>query len=186
MKTFFFILLVTSLFFNNVSASDIDSTIHSNSFSKDSIQKNYPKLHSPKRATILSTIIPGTGQIYNKKYWKTPVIYIGFTALIYEASVLHDKYSLYSDLYKEAKNNDDQMDNSDRYQAANLHDARDYYRKYRDLTFIGIGFWYVLNIIDANVDAHFFDYDISDDLSIHYQPTFNNEYNLGLSIALSF
>lgn len=148
--------------------------------------------HSPKQAALLSAALPGLGQVYNKRYWKVPIIYIGFGALAYEASFLNKEYNFYRDLYNEAKESETQtvVYNGDTYKAANVKEGRDYYRKYRDLTLIGVGVWYVLNVIDANVDAHFFDYDVSDDLTLNINPVFFNpelhQKELGFVLRMKF
>jgi hypothetical protein len=133
------------------------------------------KVHSPKKASILSAVLPGTGQIYNKKYWKAPVIYAAFGTLGYFYVDNHKNYIHFKDSYKYRI--DENPDTSDEYVGVytddNLKLLRDYYRRNTELTII-IGFAvYALNIIDAAVDAHLFGFNVSDDLSLKAEPAFS-------------
>lgn len=131
------------------------------------------KKHSPFKATIMSTALPGLGQVYNGKWWKVPIIYGAFGGLIY-SSVFND---LKCRTYKEAYliRIDDDPNTTDqfvgRYSDANLRELVDFYQRNRDLSLIFTGVVYALNIIDAAVDAHLKDFDVSDDLSLKVQPT---------------
>lgn len=139
--------------------------------------------HSPHKATIYSTILPGLGQIYNKKYWKLPIIYIGFGALGYFINYNNDLYieykQAYADIIDDNPNTNSfmQIDNYEEYWkgketqfSSRLKTAKDGSRRNRDFVIICTVAFYALNIIDATVDAHFFDFDISDDLSFQWTP----------------
>ena len=141
--------------------------------------------HSPKKATLLA-LIPGAGQAYNHKYWKMPIVYAGFGVTTYFAITNGQDYRLYRDAYDYKmgiKTNVSQhaIDESAKYTEDNLITLRDYYRSNMELSWIVTAAWYILQIIDANVDAHFFYYDVGDDLTLHVEPQFNtiNEFNLG-------
>ena len=144
------------------------------------------KTHSPKVASWLSTIVPGAGQVYNKKYWKVPVIYGGFATFAYFIRFNNRLYIKYRNLYQqkvafdEGEGEIDPMyENVDK---AIFRDQREYWRRNRDLNYIGLGALYLLQIIDANVDAHLYKYDISDDLTLRYEATYNQlVYNPALS-----
>lgn len=145
--------------------------------------------HSPKKASIYSTILPGLGQAYNKKYWKIPIIYIGFGTLGYFIGWNNNFYKTYKQAYVDLTDGDDNtnsyldLDASKYYDLNNptdynnfktgLSKQQEYYRRNRDLLIISTIGFYGLNIIDASVDAHFFDFDISDDLSFNWQPAAN-------------
>ena len=155
-----------------------------------SVTKEVPadaeEFHSPKKAAIYSAILPGWGQAYNKKYWKIPLIYAGFGTLGYFISWNNKNYQVlklaYSDLtdgnpettsyldLEAAKYYD--LDNESEFnQFQNgLDKQQSYYRRNRDLLIISTAGFYALNIIDASVDAHFFDFDISEDLTFNWQP----------------
>lgn len=134
----------------------------------------YQQKHLPHKATFYSAVLPGLGQIYNQKYWKVPIIYAGFGGLIYYTGYNNYVYKRYKNAYEIKL----QIDSGDTTlvdplpgptTAATLL-TREEWRRYRDLTIIGIGILYVAQIIDANVDAHLFDYDISEDLSLRLDP----------------
>lgn len=151
--------------------------------------------HNPKTATWLA-LIPGAGQAYNRKYWKMPIVYAGFGVTTYFAITNGNDYHLYRDAYDYkmgTKTNVSQqaIEESAKYTADNLITLRDYYRSNMELSWIITAAWYIVQIIDANVDAHFFYYDINDDLTLHVEPQWNltNEKiynNIGLTLTLNF
>lgn len=153
----------------------------------DTIQATVEKpKHSPRKATIYSAILPGLGQIYNKKYWKVPLVYIGFGAFGYFIDWNNDQYVLYRQAYSDIVDNDPNTNSfvdlnfegrwnlEDRGQRQQFTDAlkraTDVTRRNRDLVIISTAAFYALNIIDASVDAHLFDFDISDDLTFKWIP----------------
>lgn len=149
--------------------------------------------HSPKKAALLSAILPGAGQVYNKKYWKLPIIYAGAAGLAYSFQFNHSRYIKYRDAYKFRIDNDASTtdDYIGVYSDDNLNTLQKYYHRYRDLTVIGFAALYALNIIDASVDAHLFTFDVSDDLSMKIQPTLintvgMNNYTGGINLSMSF
>lgn len=128
--------------------------------------------HSPHKATFLSAIVPGLGQIYNEKYWKVPLIYAGFGSLFYYSSYNNSRYKFWKTAYQYETDNDTTTVNPYPFLSEqNLLRRKDTWRRYRDLCYIGIGILYVAQIIDADVDAHLFDYDIGEDLSMRIEPT---------------
>lgn len=141
--------------------------------------------HSPKRATIYSAVLPGLGQAYNKKYWKIPIVYAGIGTIYYFADMNGDNYRDYRKAfdYKTGTITDvdeDIIDIANRYSEGNLITIRDYYRRNMELSWIIMALWYGINIIDASVDAHFFEYDISDDLTLKVEPMI--QHNFGETI----
>jgi|APHig6443717817_1056837.scaffolds.fasta_scaffold99118_2 hypothetical protein len=148
--------------------------------------KKTERVHSPKRATIYSAVLPGLGQIYNRKYWKVPLVYIGFVSLIYSIDWNNDYYVQYRQAYIDISDDDPtsnsfkdldiegKWDFDDPTQLeqfkTRLENAKESTRRYRDLCIIGTAAFYALNIIDASVDAHFFNFDISDDLTMNWMP----------------
>ncbi len=113
----------------------------------------------------MSALLPGLGQAYNKKYWKIPILYAGAGVLIYSINFANKKYSTYRTAYKLRVNGDTSATNFPQYSEDNLLLLRDYYRRNRDLSVIISAFVYILNIVDASVDAHLFFFDVSDKLS---------------------
>jgi hypothetical protein len=125
------------------------------------------------KAALFSAVIPGTGQIYNKKYWKPPILYAGLIALGYSINFNNKNYQIFKKAYLYRVDGDSTtVDNYETvYPDANaLLVRKDYYRRTRDLMWIILSGVYVLNIIDAYVDGQLSDFDISDDLSMKAQP----------------
>lgn len=165
---FFLLLLAGNLFAQQATTDTLAQAA-----TVDTTLQVEEKKHSPFKATIMSTALPGLGQIYNGKWWKVPIIYGGFGGLIY-SSVFNDmKCRTYKEAYLIRIDDDpattDQFEG--RYSDANLRELVNYYQRNRDLSLIFTGVLYALNIIDATVDAHLKDFDVSDDLSLQIRPT---------------
>jgi len=162
-------------------------------------------IHSPKKASIYSAILPGLGQAYNKKYWKIPIIYAGIGTIGYFIAwnnTIYKKYKLaYNDLIDKDPDTNSHLDLDnakywnldDPTEYANFKSAlsrqSDYNRRNRDLLIISMFGFYGLNIIDASVDAHFFDFDISEDLTMNWQPavlTFDKQVVYGANFTFKF
>lgn len=167
----------------------------------DSTEAIKPWKPSPQRAVWMATLCPGLGQIYNRSYWKLPIVYGGLLGCGYAWGWNQNKYSTYREAYKdltldiinkcvEPNNPDksyvrvlpdgytiDRMGGADRYKTT-LGSWQDNYHRYRDLSIVITVLVYGLSIIDAYVDAQLFDFDISPDLSMHAQPgLYIDEYN---------
>lgn len=126
--------------------------------------------HSPKKATIMSAALPGLGQVYNGKWWKVPIIYGGFAVAGYYLKDNLDKIDLYKDAFKAQTDDDPGTVNTTGFTSSQLTDIIDQYKQWRDLSYIAIAAIYILNVVDANVDAHLFYFDVSEDISFHVQP----------------
>jgi len=152
------------------------------------------KKHSPTRAAIFSAVLPGLGQGYNRKYWKIPIVYAGFGLITYFIITNTNNYREYKEAYTYVASGDSSYtDNSlvGRYDEQQLLDGKNYYQRNMELSYIIGGLWYLLNIIDASVDAHFLDYDVSEDLSIRLDPVMHiRRDNLkpvnGIKLTLNF
>ncbi len=147
--------------------------------------------HSPKLATILSTVLPGAGQFYNRKYWKIPIIYALGGALVYSWTHNNNNYHKFRQAYVHAYNTGSSPQGFQLYSKDQLKLIKDDYRRNRDLSVVGVTLLYVLNIVDATVDGYLFDYDISDDLSLRVEPNmmFNNYTSnncIGLRCSVRF
>ena len=142
---------------------------------------------SASKAALMS-LLPGLGQAYNKKYWKIPIIYAGLVTSAYFIESNHKKYISYKDAYLiRIDGNPNSIDEyNNQYTDAQLVTLKDHYKRNREISILFISLTYILNIIDASVDAHFFDYEINQDLSLHIQPTIiRQEKNVhGLSLCL--
>jgi len=119
---------------------------------------------SPWGAVLRSAVLPGWGQFYNHSYWKIPVIWGGTAALVYGWIDRNNLTVKYRDLYNQSLAEDSQG-NSD------FKQLREFYKDQRDVFAVFIGLTYFLNLVDAYVDAHLFDFDVTDDNIIH-QPEF--------------
>lgn len=158
-----------------------------------------------KKSVWMAMVLPGAGQIYNRKYWKLPIIYGGFVgcayALTWNSKMYKDYSQAYQDIMSDNPNNDSYKDfippyvdinsNLDYYKET-FKNAKDIYRRQRDLSifaFIGV---YILSIIDAYVDAELSDFDISKDLGMKLEPTlFNDAFRnrpqgVGLQCSIKF
>ena len=138
----------------------------------------------PKKTIIMSAIFPGLGQIYNRKYWKLPILYGGFVGLSYAISWNNRYYQDYFQAYKDIMDDDPETNswhNFLRYgqdpetvDTAWLKDVlrrgKNYYRRYRDLSIIGTVALYAISVMDAYVDAQLFDFEITPDLSMRVEP----------------
>lgn len=182
---FFFFL---SLFFSK----QIFSQVNSNQTElPDSVRE---KEHSPTKATLMSTFIPGLGQIYNKKYWKVPIIYAGFGIMTYFIVFNANLYIDYKCAYIESSYgnmNGSYSNLVNKYSANELLSAREYYRRNLEISCLITALWYILNIVDATVDAHLYTYNITDKLSFNIEPTiqpvgFRNQTSAGLKIKFNF
>lgn len=163
--------------------------------------------HSPHTATMYAAILPGLGQIYNHKYWKLPFLYGGVAALCYAIHFNSKYYDLYHDAYRDfvirdpnnksyeqiiARTNLTVEQVETTYQAwfsTALKNKKDFYRRYRDLSYFGMVGLYIVQIIDACVDAHFYDFNVNDDLSYRFTPMITEEYGspvVGASLVIQF
>lgn len=153
---------------------------------------NNENYRSPQRAALYSTFLPGLGQAYNNKYWKIPVIYAGLGTFTYMTIDFNNEFNRFKTAYiLRSEGEDDEFAGILNEQA--LLNEMDRWRKNRDYSIIGIIAFYVLQIIDANVDAHMFDFDVSDDLSMRIFPAppnnnmlFRNNSNFELKLVLNF
>lgn len=153
--------------------------------------------HYPQVATISSAIVPGLGQVYNRKYYKVPIIWGGGLAL-------YAYYDWNNTYYHRFKLAGEQLSNGapvtdpelSELETETITSYKNYYRRHRDRAVIFMGLLYVANIVDALVDAHMLDYDISKDLSLHWEPALlptapsyyspTDNYALGAKIQLKF
>ena len=186
----------------------------------DTVRLEMPKAKRPrrdwstwrpeaKRALWLALVLPGAGQVYNRKYWKLPIIYGGFVGCIYAMRWNNQMYRDYSQAYLDIMSGDPSRHsydeflhfgtqiteaNKSRYQEL-FRKRKDRYRRWRDLSVFALMGVYALSVVDAYVDASLSEFDISDDLSLRVEPAVinNNLYSnpiksnaLGLQCSLNF
>jgi len=141
-----------------------------------------------KRALWLSLVLPGAGQIYNRKYWKLPIVYGGFVGCVYAMTWNNQMYHDYSQAYMDIMDDDPNTQsynqfmhlgtqitgsNIERYKTL-FKNRKDRYRRWRDLSFFCLVGVYAMSVIDAYVDASLSEFDISNNLSLHVEPAIIN------------
>lgn len=149
----------------------------------------------PSKAAFYSAILPGLGQAYNKKYWKMPIVYGALGVSIYAYVWNKNKYDGYRDAYKErlilGTNSTDAYNGSNGvfFRPDQLITAQKFHQRNRDLSLLVTAAIYVLNIIDANVDAHLRQFNVNGKLTVTpdiYDNNFGDSRNLGLTINYNF
>ena len=194
-----------------------DSVVDGRIFMADTLKTVRPKRNwatwrpSAKRAMWLAIVLPGAGQIYNRKYWKLPFVYGGFVGCAYAMRWNNQMFRDYSQAYMDIMDDDPNTQsynqflhlgakidssNLERYQRL-FKNRKDKFRRWRDLSFFCLVGVYAISIIDAYVDASLSEFDISKDLSLRVEPTIINRSNgmqtnplrdnsLGVSCSLNF
>lgn len=149
----FFLILYTNIlsFQNNFKFSATNDTINKTQ-QIDSLRLQMTK--SPWQAVLRSALIPGLGQYYNESYWKIPIIIGTFTYLGYQWKLNNDNFINYKNLFQNST-----INNQTNY---NYYKLREFYRDLRDLFAVYIGLAYLLNLIDAYVDSHLFDFNVNE------------------------
>ena len=154
---------------------------------------------NPKRAMWLAIVLPGAGQIYNRKYWKLPLVYGGFVGCIYAMQWNNMMFRDYSKAYQDIMDSDPTTqsynqflhlgtkitdENKAQYQSI-FKSRKDRYRRWRDLSFFCLLGVYALSIVDAYVDASLSEFDISDDLTLRVEPAVMNSPTTGMAFRPS-
>ena len=196
-KVLFSFLFITASF--TWAGNSIDST------QINSIVKKVKKPKDPIKASLLSSIIPGAGQIYNRKWWKAPIVWGGFISAIIVHDFYYDKHKFFHQIliYKDqqidettianyADNNkeDDRFTDLSGAEIAALNQSQiqilnDAAEKRKQQVYLMSAMFYILQIVDASVDAHFSKFDISDDLSLQIKPSLI-QHQTSLSAGIKF
>jgi hypothetical protein len=154
--------------------------------------QQFSEEHSPTKAALYSAVLPGLGQVYNRKYWKVPILYGGGAFVYYLIDQFNSNYNELSNAYEAALNNQlgeyEKFERYINYTPDQIKAARDINRRYRDLNIIIMVGVYLVNVIDATVDAYLFNFDVSKDLSfkpaaIRTEPGY---YSPGVKITYQF
>lgn len=157
---------------------------------------------APSKAAFYSTIVPGLGQIYNKQYWKAPIVWGALGGSIYMYSFNNDNYQRFRTAFKrrQAGFTDDEFydlagDNepgqAPDFDVGDLENQQERFQEDRDLWLVACIVIYALNIIDANVTAHLKQFNVDDNLSLDFQPYLDmnpitNNPNYGMALTVKF
>jgi hypothetical protein len=201
------VFLLLTLLLQQAAGQDVISTVPGH---------GRKRIVDPMKATMLSAVFPGFGQVYNRKYWKIPLVYAGFGGVGYAVAYNSKWYNTYIKAYQDFTDkipetasylelirgaNPEKYDpvlhpaTYDPSQASWIRDQLltriDYFKKYRDLSYIGIAAWYIISILDANVDASLFNYDVNENLAFTLTPFQVPLYNfasvgINLSLKINF
>lgn len=167
MRILVFILVLFS-YLNSVAQKDSLKFLADSNIKPQKL-KTY-KSHSPSKAAIMSALVPGLGQIYNKKYWKVPIVWGGLAGLGYLWINENNRYQNAKDIYltytDTISSNNLPLNGS--YNVDIIQSTKNVYRNQRDMYLIFGILFYSLSIVDAAVDAHFMNFDVSDDLSMNW------------------
>ena len=156
--------------------------------SKDTVKSQEINPLAPAKAAFYSAVLPGLGQAYNKKYWKIPLVYGAMGTSLYYYSWNNRKYNQYRNAYKNrlAGYNNDNFQYLDN---ARLIQAQRFHQRNRDISLLLTVGFYILNIVDANVDAHLLQFNVNDNLSLNPkidQNDINYKTNFGFALNYTF
>ena len=151
--------------------------------------ETYAKRFDPRKALFYSAVLPGAGQAYNKKYWKIPLIYGGFLGLVavvryYDGVQLKYKNKLFDIINYPDVQAYPGISNAEA--EPELRSRIDFARRQRDYFMILTGFFYILQMVDAHVDAHLKEFDLNPKLHVHLEPRFSPAQGLGMGLTVRF
>jgi hypothetical protein len=153
--------------------------------------KSYAARYNPRKALMYAAVVPGLGQIYNKKYWKLPLVYGGFFGIGYAINFYQGNYKEYkAQLFYNLDNGYEEDNESDPndpngYTTGQLRTIVDKSRRERDFWVIMMGAMYLLQIVDAHVDAHLKEFDLNPTLKVSVRPSMGHDLLLGRQNSLS-
>jgi hypothetical protein len=173
-----FVLLTSKLFAQDTIVNSIDSSFQ----------------HNPKKALLLSAVIPGAGQIYNhlampkgkkKAYWKVPLIYAGLGSMGYFLIKNQQLQLALKDEYTLRKGGAIPNPTWEEYDDEGILNLYNQHLDRRDLSIVGLTLVYLLQLVDAHVEAHFVDFDVSEKLTLNVRPTVINTTIPGVQLSLT-
>lgn len=183
--------LLTSPVIAQDQSNDPDTSKQATEDDRDASQTKAKKKYNPTKAAVLSAVVPGLGQAYNKKYWKIPIIYLAKGFLIYQLVDYHQEYTSYRDaLYnRQAETVDPENDPYPMFNNSDLRLRKNSFRESRDNFIVYLSLAYILQILDAAVDAHLQSFKVGEELILSFEPnfsTFAHGSQRGLSLNLRF
>lgn len=198
MRTWLFLFVLTITCFRagaqNVQADSLqtipsDETLRQEQGKKIVTIETYAARFNPRKAILYAAIFPGSGQVYNKKYWKVPIVYAGFATTIFFVDFYQKRYLLYkNELFTLLETNADRSASG--FNEKQLRNIIDDSKRDRDFFTIVTGFWYILQLVDAHVDAHLKEFDLNPQLQVKLEPSLDNSplfgQTAGLALTLKF
>jgi hypothetical protein len=179
-KIILFLLLLFVVSTKSIAQSD--SLIIEKSDSDTVLLKSYATRYNPRKALLYAAILPGLGQVYNKKYWKVPLVYGGFIWIGFFVNDYHNKYIHYKTmLFQKLENG--QL--HPQFREEQLRNTVSNYRRERDFMIILMGGMYILQIIDAHVDAHLKEFDLNPNLQVKLKPSMDQNVYAGRTTGVS-
>lgn len=195
---FFLLLLAFIAYQTGYTQEDSVAVIQQNDLEKATEKaevKDYEPYNAlaPSKAAFYSAILPGLGQAYNGSYWKIPIAYAGIGTGIYFYIQNNKNYNRYRDAYKARlvgkKDEFTLEDGTVRIRTERLQDAQEFYQKNKEISILVTAGVYILNIIDANVEAHLRQFNVNDDLTFQPKLDYNNftgKADYGLTLNFNF
>lgn len=160
---------------------------------KDTVElKSYATRYDPRKAILFAAVLPGLGQVYNKKYWKLPLVYGGMAAAGYAINFYNTGYKKYkSQLFYNLETNpgnESAQHPTSKFTTSQLRTITNKYRRERDFMVIIMAGVYILQMVDAHVDAHLKEFDLNPNLHVRLEPTWENDMIMGQTkgVALKF
>jgi hypothetical protein len=153
------------------------------------LMKSYASRYDPRKALLFAAVVPGLGQVYNKKYWKLPLVYGGFAVLGWNVKRFHDFHTTYKEqLYYNINHTlgEEEENPESGITTRQLRSIEQRSRRERDFWIIMMGAMYLLQMVDAHVDSHLKEFDINPNLKVAVEPTFKNDIMLGRQTGVSF
>lgn len=185
---------IPSAYAQDTTSTRADTVIIERSVGPDTVAiESYAKRYDPRKAILYAAILPGLGQVYNKKYWKLPLVYGGFYAIGYGLdwyNELHKKYRSYLFMNLETGIGENQRNGAlpdpfDNLTTSTMRTLVDRTRRERDFMIILMGGMYILQMIDAHVDSHLKEFDLNPRLQVSLEPTIDANYATGRTAGVA-
>ncbi len=198
------IIIVFALFTTTVTAQEVEVEVDSASNELRTLSDSlvirkgnlvitpeyYAKRYQPRKALLYSAVVPGMGQIYNKKYWKLPIVYGSFIIITSYAVAYNNLYIKYKNELFVLLENPSQTTTPSGFSESQCRTLIDNYRRERDFFLVLDGLMYLLQLVDAHVDAHLREFDLNPGLKVSLAPSIQQNNMMGstsgLSITLKF
>lgn len=182
-----FLLLIFMFFFSGfyLQAQETQDVEYPVDTTQKVKKKFFKEGHDPAKAALLSAVLPGAGQIYNKKYWKLPIVYAGLGGLAAVVGYSATEWRGFTRAYRfEVDDNSLTEGEYKGFTGENqLLVKRRQFKRTLDLSAIALTIFYLLHIVDATVDAHLMNFDVNDDISVSINPDFNYQANTNINLS---